>query len=48
VGFYFFVMATFRSLGRGGYISPVLGAWGPNAIYGLLAIILIFIQNRKR
>ncbi len=41
VGFYFFVMATFRSLGRGGLIPPVLGAWAPNVIFMLLASVLL-------
>jgi lipopolysaccharide export system permease protein len=41
VGFYLFVMATFRSLGRGGMISPFLGAWSPNILFTILAGILL-------
>jgi lipopolysaccharide export system permease protein len=48
VGFYFFVMATFRSLGRGGFVPPAIGAWGPNIIYGVLAVTLLIMQNRRR
>jgi lipopolysaccharide export LptBFGC system permease protein LptF len=47
VGFYFFVMATFRSLARAGKIMPLLGAWGPNFIYGLVAIILLIVVRRR-
>lgn len=48
VGFYFFVMATFRSLGRGGYISPLLGAWGPNILYGTVAFSLVYVINKRK
>lgn len=48
VGFYFFVMATFRSLARGGYIVPSLGAWGPNILFGITALILIIYQSRSK
>ncbi len=48
VGFYFFVMATFRSLGRGGMISPIMGAWGPNLIYGILAMLILGYQSKTR
>ncbi len=47
VGFYFFVMATCRSLARAGKIAPLLGAWGPNIFYAIVAI-LILILVRKR
>ncbi len=48
VGFYFFVMATFRSLARGGYIGPFWGAWGPNLLFGMAAIAIIIHQSRSR
>jgi len=48
VGFYFFVMATFRSLGRGGFVPPFIGAWGPNIIFGIAGIALIVYQSKKR
>jgi len=41
VGFYFFVMATFRALGRNGVIDAVSGAWGPNVLFGVLALGLL-------
>lgn len=48
VGFYFFVMATFRSLARGGYIAPFFGAWSPNLLFGVAAIAIIVYQSRSR
>lgn len=47
VGFYFFIMATCRSLARAGKLTPFLGAWGPNILYALAAL-LILILVRKR
>ncbi|MFA5880243.1 MAG: LptF/LptG family permease [Candidatus Margulisiibacteriota bacterium] len=44
VGFYFFTVAVFRSLGRGDIISPFLGAWLPNIIYGGISGIIITYQ----
>lgn len=48
VGFYFFVMATFRSLGRGGAIHPFLGAWGPNIIFIFIAGMLLWKEGLTR
>ncbi|MFC1517268.1 LptF/LptG family permease [Candidatus Margulisiibacteriota bacterium] len=45
VGFYFFVMATFRSLGRGGAITPFIGAWAPNFIFICLAAVLLWREG---
>lgn len=45
VGFYFFVMATFRSLGRGGAIHPILGAWSPNFIFMCIAAVLLWREG---
>ncbi len=44
VGFYFFLMALFRSLGKSGLIpliTPFLGAWIPNMIYGFASLAVI-------
>ena len=41
VGFYFFVMATFRSLARGGLVPPFIGAWSPNILFMSLAGALL-------
>ncbi len=43
VGFYFFLIAICRSLGRGDFLSPFFGAWLPNIIYGMISLgIIIF------
>lgn len=47
VGFYFFVMATFRSLARAGKIIPLLGAWGPNFVYAVAAVMLLFLVRKR-
>ena len=48
VGFYFFMVAVFRSLGRSGSLIPFSAAWMPNLIYGVLSFILIsyFVYRR--
>jgi len=38
---YWGAIGIFKSLGYAGYISPFLGAWGPNLIFGLMALYLI-------
>jgi len=45
VGFYFFVMATFRALGRNGVIEAIGGAWAPNVIFGLFAAFLLIREH---
>jgi lipopolysaccharide export system permease protein len=47
VGFYFFLTAMFRSLGRGGIVAPFWGAWAPNLIYTVLAAGLLFYVTQK-
>ena len=44
VGFYFFLLALFRAFAKEGYLPIILGAWGPNLIYGTVATILIYYQ----
>ncbi len=41
VGFYFFLMAFFRSFGYGGMISPLWAAWTPNLIFGSIGGIVL-------
>ena len=41
VGFYFFLVALCRSMGKKGTLIPLLSAWLPNIIYGLPGIGLI-------
>ncbi|MDR2431167.1 MAG: LptF/LptG family permease [Candidatus Margulisbacteria bacterium] len=48
VGFYIFLMATFRAMGNGGRLAPFWGAWAPNFIYGLLALGIIAARNKAR
>jgi LPS export ABC transporter permease LptG len=38
---YWGAIGIFKSLGYAGYISPFLGAWGPNLIFGLMGLYLI-------
>jgi lipopolysaccharide export system permease protein len=37
---YILLVAVAKSLGRGGALAPVLGAWGPISIFGVIAIVL--------
>ncbi|MDR1996998.1 MAG: LptF/LptG family permease [Candidatus Margulisbacteria bacterium] len=48
VGFYIFLMATFRAMGNGGRLPPFWGAWAPNFIYGTLAVGIIALRNKAR
>lgn len=48
VGFYIFLMATFRAMGNGGYVTPFWAAWSPNFIYAVLAIVIIGAKNKSR
>ncbi|MBI5699609.1 LptF/LptG family permease [Candidatus Saganbacteria bacterium] len=47
--FTFYVFASvFRSLGRGGILTPPLAAWTPQLIFGILGVILIVREVRHR
>lgn len=48
VGFYFFMVAVFRSLGRSGFFWPFIAAWMPNIIYTIIGGYLILYQALKR
>ncbi|OGI03593.1 MAG: hypothetical protein A2X42_01015 [Candidatus Margulisbacteria bacterium GWF2_38_17] len=48
VGFYFFLMATFRSLGRAGEVPLFLGAWTPNLLFSTLGLGAIFYKAYSR
>ena len=44
--FTFYVFASvFRSLGRGGILPPILAAWTPQALFGILGMILLFREG---
>ena len=45
VGFYFFMVAFFRSFGYGNIISPFWAAWAPNCLFGVLSVILIIRES---
>jgi lipopolysaccharide export system permease protein len=48
VGFYFFMMALFRAFAKGGHITPFLGAWLPNILYGVIAGGIVVYQCRNK
>ncbi|MEK9727362.1 MAG: LptF/LptG family permease [Candidatus Margulisiibacteriota bacterium] len=48
VGFYFFLMATFRALGKRGIMSPFLSAWIPNLIYFFPCTGVLLYDGIKR
>jgi len=48
VGFYFFATALFKSLAKKGTISPFLGAWMPNFVYGIPGMALILHECYRR
>ena len=48
VGFYFFLMATFRAIGKKGVIDPFFSAWIPNLCYFFPCIAIIIHNGLKR
>ena len=48
VGFYFFLMATFRAIGKKGVIDPFLSAWIPNLIYFFPCTGILLYDGFKR
>ncbi|MEA1939786.1 MAG: LptF/LptG family permease [Candidatus Caldatribacteriota bacterium] len=44
---YYILLSTTRSLGRGGILSPLLAAWSPNMVFGLLGIFIMLIAEKK-
>lgn len=44
VGLFFVLLAVSRALAKGGHLSPLVGAWLPNSIYGLIAGLLTYRQ----
>ena len=47
--FTFYVFASvFRSLGRGGIVSPIFAAWTPHLIFGILGLILLYKEVRQK
>ncbi len=48
VGFYFFLLAVSRAFAKDGSLTPFIGAWIPNTIYGIIASSMIFHQCKHR
>ena len=48
VGFYFFLVALCRALGKDGKIVPMLSAWLPNIVYLSIGICLVTYQSYKK
>ncbi len=44
---YYILLSTARSFGRGGMLIPVLAAWLPNIIFGILGGIIMFRAEKK-
>ncbi len=45
--FYYVLLSTTRSMGRGGMMSPVIAAWLPNIVFGVLGIFIMLSAERK-
>ena len=39
---YWVAVGVFRELGYANFLSPFLAAWGPNLIFGLVGLYLLF------
>ena len=48
VGFYFFLMATFRAIGKKGIIDPMISTWIPNVIYFFPCLGILLYDGFKR
>jgi lipopolysaccharide export system permease protein len=48
VGFYFVVMATFRSWARSGGLTPFMGAWSPDLLFGAAALTLLLKEHWQK
>jgi lipopolysaccharide export system permease protein len=48
VGFYFFITALCKALGKEGTLPPILGAWLPNIAYSIVSLSMILNQCFRR
>ncbi len=39
---YWVALSVFRSMGYAGFLTPLLAAWGPNLLFGLIGVYLLF------
>ena len=46
-GFFITLTAIFRALGQGGYVSPIMAAWGANLFFAIVALGLISQRANK-
>ena len=44
---YYIFLSTTRSFGRGGMLTPLLAAWLPNIVFGVLGGIIMFNAEKK-
>ena len=44
---YYIFLSTARSLGRGGVLIPILAAWSPNMVFGLLGVFIMLGAEKK-
>jgi lipopolysaccharide export system permease protein len=44
---YYVLLSTTRSMGRGDMLIPVLAAWSPNMIFGILGIFIMLGSEKK-
>jgi len=45
--FYYILLSTTRSFGRGGMLVPILAAWAPNIFFGTLGVFIMFGAEKK-
>lgn len=48
VGLYFVMLAISKALAKKGIITPIVGAWAPNVLYGSIAGIAIAYNSAKK
>ncbi len=44
---YYILLSTTRSMGRGGMLSPVLAAWAPSMVFGILGVFIMLGSEKK-
>jgi lipopolysaccharide export system permease protein len=44
---YYILLSTTRSMGRGGMLNPVLAAWAPSIVFGILGVFIMIGSEKK-